>query len=131
MENRKFIRFAEFGLITIFLLGIIFHVLVLFQVVDFKMVWGGKIKTISEMYTMETVSLLINFIFLIIIILKGQNSKKGYSSKIITGSLWVMFSLFLLNTVGNLFSESMKETIIFTPITLLSSVFCFILVRNK
>jgi hypothetical protein len=41
--------------------------------------------------------------------------------------LWLMFALFLLNTVGNLLSKNRYEKLIFTPITLLSAVFCLIL----
>lgn len=131
MKNRKLTRIAELGMIVVFSFSIFFHVLVLLEMIDFKMVWGGKMKTASDMYKMETVSLFVNFIFLIILLMKIQIFKKGFSPKVITVSLWIMFSLFLLNTLGNLLSESSLETIIFTPITILLSVFCLILLRNK
>ena len=44
--------------------------------------------------------------------------------------LWFMSTIFILNTFGNLLAKSSIETMIFTPITLLLSVFCLYLALN-
>jgi hypothetical protein len=36
--------------------------------------------------------------------------------------MWAVCALFALNTIGNLFALDLRETLIFTPITLISAV---------
>ena len=124
-------KIAKNGLILIFSLSIVFHLLVLLQIIPHTIVWGGRITNLSQMYVFETVSIFINLIFLFIILLKLKILRIQFPEKILPVALWVMFTLFLLNTVGNLFSTSGLERIIFTPITLLSSIFIFALVSSK
>ncbi len=124
-------KIAKNGLILIFSLSIVFHLLVLLQIIPHTIVWGGRITNLSQMYFFETVSIFINLIFLFIILIKLKILRIQFPEKILPVALWVMFTLFLLNTVGNLFSTSGLERIIFTPITLLSSIFVFTLVSSK
>jgi hypothetical protein len=44
--------------------------------------------------------------------------------------VWLMSCLFILNTLGNLIAKSSIETIVFTPITIMLSVFSFYLAIN-
>ncbi len=104
---------ASIGMILIFILTIIFHFLVLMKVIDYTIVWGGGMKTIEEMYLMESISLFINIVFLIVILIKTELLKYRIPAKIISIAIWIMFFLFLLNTLGNLISKSTLETMIF------------------
>lgn len=124
-------KIAERGLILIFGLTIVFHLLVLSGIIPFTIIWGGRITNESEMYVFEAVSLLLNLLFLFIILIKAKVLLPRFPGKIIHVSLWVMAILFLFNTVGNLLSTSHTEKIIFTPITILLSIFCFILIFQK
>lgn len=124
-------KIAERGLILIFGLTIVFHVLVLTGIIPYTIIWGGRIASESEMYVFEAVSLLLNLLFLFIILIKAKILLPRFPEKIIQIALWVMAILFVLNTVGNLLSTSHIEKIIFTPITILLSVFCFILIFQK
>jgi hypothetical protein len=46
-------------------------------------------------------------------------------------ALWAMAALFLLNTLGNLLSTNEFEKLVFTPLTLLLSLFSFRLALSK
>lgn len=50
----------------------IFHVLVLFQIIPYTIVWGGKIKSISEMYILEGVALIIMLFIGLILSIKSR-----------------------------------------------------------
>ncbi len=45
--------------------------------------------------------------------------------------LWAMFVLFFINTIGNLFSINELEKLIFTPVTLVLSLFSLRLAITK
>lgn len=118
-------------LLVLFTLIVIFHFLVIFGIVPFQNVWGGRLKTHEEMLKFETASVVINLIFILVIMVKSGFWKLKTSPKIITIILWTMTFLFALNTIGNLFAVNNLEKYIATPITFLLSILCFILAREK
>lgn len=124
-------RIAKIGLISIFSLTLIFHLLVLIGFIPYSMVWGGRVNSQSQMIVFETVSIVVNAFFLLVVLLKSGFFKVQLPEKMANGILWVMVVVFLLNTVGNLLSANSLEKTIFTPITLLLAVFSLILVLNK
>lgn len=119
------------GLIFLFSGSLIFHLLVLIGVINFNIIWGGRINSLSEMYLFEAISFLTNTLFLFIVLLKAAYLKINISTKIVNIGVWSMAGLFTLNTVGNLFSKNEMEKAIFTPLTLISAFFCVILAMNK
>jgi hypothetical protein len=44
---------------------------------------------------------------------------------------WVITAFMVLNTLGNLASQSTAEKIVFTPLTILLAIFCFIVSISK
>ncbi len=121
---------AQAGLIVIYSLIFIFHVLVLFKVIPYNIVWGGRLKTDTDMYKFEAVSLLVNALFLIIVLIEANYIKLGLDETILTTAFWVMAVLFFLNTVGNLLSKNKWEKIIFTPLTLLLTILSVVVALN-
>lgn len=122
-------KIAHIGLIIIFSLVIVFHLLVLMRVIPFSIIGGGRVKAPSEMYPIETTALALNAVFLGIVLL--QNIPLGFMNYVLKIVLWLMAFLFLLNTVGNLLSTSTLEKLIFTPVTILLCWFCSVLAFNK
>lgn len=111
---------------------IVFHLLVLFRVIPYTIVWAGKINTVEQMRVFEMVSLAINLLLIITILIKGKYLKINIHPKIIQVILWIFFILFVLNTIGNLFSKSTFELVVFTPLTLLLALlFYFVLFPSK
>lgn len=114
-----------------FLFVFVFHVLVFFRVIPFSIVWGGKIKTIENMQKMEAISLSVNALILVFVLSELGVIRKKCPSNLAKFIYLVLLNLFIFNTIGNLFSESNLEKIIFTPITLALSVMSFILLFRK
>ncbi len=115
---------ASRGLMVLFSLIIVFHLLVLLQVIPFQMVWGGRLNNVGEMYAFEAVSIALNVLMLAVVLVRAGVISLGVNQHAMQILLWMMAALFILNTVGNLFSTNAMEKMIFTPITLVLSIFC-------
>ncbi len=115
------------GLLSIVVL---FHVLILIQIIPYTIVWAGKLNTVEEMYVFETVSILINLVLILLLLLKGNYLKNTIPSKILNGILWFFIIVFTLNTVGNLMAKTLFEKLTFTPLTLISAILLYLIVRT-
>ena len=127
-------RFAVNSLLTLLSLVMIFHLLILTQVIPYNIVWGGNLQNTEQMIVFEIVSLLINTLIIITIAIKGKYLKFNLSQRLTDLLIWLFVILFSINTLGNLFAKASIETIAFTPMTFLSALFCFRIVledRNK
>lgn len=124
-------KIASVLLIVLFSLTIVFHFLILIKVIPYAIAWGGRLTNDTEMFIFESISISINFVFLLVATTKYKQIKQVKSSTFISVMLWIMFVVFAINTIGNLFSLNNYERIIFTPLTLISSVACLILARHK
>jgi hypothetical protein len=118
---------AEIGLLVILSASIVFHLLVLVKIVPYKIVWGSRLKTDADMYKFEAVSVILNLFFLVIIFLKMKIISFDFPENVLNYIIWGMAVLFFLNTVGNLLSKSSLEKKIFTPITILLTIFSLML----
>lgn len=98
----------------------IFHVLVLTQIVPSDIVWGGQAAgSQTNMRTLETISLIVTFLFAIVVAAKIDYIKVSKYKKIINILLWIIFAYSLLNTVGNLASGVSVENLIMAPVTII------------
>jgi hypothetical protein len=131
VRNFDTTRIATIVLMIILSLVVIFHLLVLLQVVPFEVVWGGRLQDPAQMLLFETISIAVNLIMLGVVAIKAGILKVKVKQTIIKIALWTMCGVFLLNTVGNLFSNNEMEKLIFTPITLLLSLFTLRLAVSK
>ena len=124
-------RVATLGLLTLFSLVIVFHILVLVQVIPYKIVWGGRLENDTQMIQFEGISIALNLIMLAVVAIYSGYLKWEINRRWIQLGMWIMVALFLLNTVGNLFAINDWERWIFTPITFLLAVFSFRLAIDK
>lgn len=127
----KFIplRVASNGMIILFSMIIIFHGLAIFGIVPYQILWGGRLKNHHEMLVFETVSIVINGLMLVVVMIHKGVINKVISDKAVKIALWVMFLLFVINTIGNINAVSSWERYIFTPITLILALFCLRLAK--
>jgi len=116
--------FSIKAMIVLLLVALSYHVIIIAELIPFEAVWGGRLKNSEEMRQFEFISIAINLFILLVILIKGAYIKIYVPKLIINSLLWLFAILFTLNTVGNLFSVSIWETIIFTPITILSAILC-------
>jgi len=118
---------AQFGLISILSVLLIFHLLVLSKMIPYTFIWGGRLKSDKEMYRFELSSILINSFFLFIILVQANILAIFLPKMILTAIFWVMTALFAFNTLGNIASKSKLEQRIFAPITIILTVLSLIL----
>ena len=102
-------------------LATIFHLLILVSVIPFEITWGGRLKTVEEMYVFETISILINSFFIFILLQKGEYIIYSLGKKTVNIVLWIFFSIFVLNTIGNVFAKTNFENF-FAILTLINSI---------
>ncbi len=107
----------------------VFHVLILIRLIPFEITWGGNLKTVEEMYVFETLSILINLFFVFILLQKGEYMRYVMGRKTVNFILWIFFTLFVLNTIGNLFAETNFEKF-FTLLTLTSAILIWLIQRT-
>jgi hypothetical protein len=131
MRNVITERTATYCILSVLSLIIIFHVFVVIGVIPFQIVWGGRLTDHSQMVRFEAVSIAINLIMLSIVVIHAGMIQIRIKPQIIRVALWCMCSLFLLNTVGNIFSTNTLETIVFTPLTAILSLCSFRLAIRK
>ncbi len=131
MKNIVTEKFAINALLLIFSLIILFHGLVLISVIPFEMVWGGRLQSQQQMIPFEIVSIVLNSVMLAVVAIYAGLLKVNINRMVIRVALWCMAALFLLNTIGNSLSTNDLEKLIFTPLTLLLTLFSWRLAVQK
>jgi len=119
------IRFAGILMLVMLSCVVMFHLLVLSGIIHYSVVWGGRLKSAPQMYLFEAVSLTINLAVLATVSIKMGYIKPFIPQRAVTFLLWALAILFALNTIGNIFAKTILEQILFTPLTLISSVLCY------
>jgi hypothetical protein len=121
------VNFAQYGLLIVLSLFLVLHICVLLKFIPYNIVWGGRLKTDTEMYRFEVISILMNLFFLFIILVQSSFLVIDFPKVIMNVILWVMTILFLFNTFGNITSKNKIEQKLFTPITIILTIFSLIL----
>ena len=124
-------RIAAHGIVLVLSLMVLFHVLVMAQVVPYGVVWGGRLENYSQMLLFEAISIAVNLLMLGAVAISAGMVKVKINRGLLKAALWTMFGVFLLNTIGNLLSNNETEKLIFTPLTLLLSLFSLRLAISK
>ncbi len=130
------IKIAYFLSMFLFILFLLFHIFIIVGIVYFNLnltnyLWGGQIKTNPELIQFEMISILVQSLCTIIVYFRIRIEKFSKYKKILNLFIWILFLIFLLNTIGNLYANSFYEKIIFTPITLLLSLLMFRIAIEK
>ena len=120
------------GIILLITFGLllIFQGLILLNIFPHNIVWGGQLN--EENYkVMSLFSIIIICLFMAIIAIKMKFIKSNILDRLGTIGAWIIFIYLILNTVGNIASASSVESIIFTPITIIMSIFALVLALSK
>jgi hypothetical protein len=91
----------------------------------YDFVWGGRLKSEADLIIFESISIVVQLLFITIVAVKAGYVFKGKFKKTVNVGTWVMFGLMVLNTIGNLASVSGLETMVMTPITCLLALLVF------
>ena len=101
----------------------LFHLTILIKIIPYEITWGGKLKNDAEMYLFESISILINLFLGYVLLIKGAYVSKLIPTKVVNIILWIFLFIFGLNTLGNIFAETIFEK----SLSLLTLVFTFLL----
>lgn len=114
-------RAAAIILLMLITGAILFQLVVLVGFIPTEMVWGGRLQSEEE----RTVGALVSIGVLVLVSLAVLNRMGliGRSSSAFgKWGMWLVFAFFALNTIGNLVALDLRETVIFTPITLFGAL---------
>jgi hypothetical protein len=116
------LRLASVILLAIFSAVSVYHLLILTGIIPAIAVWGGKLSDMGQIVVAEIFSLIVNFLFMLLVAGRGRFILKSVRPSFFRTSMWAIFAIMALNTLGNLFAESSVETWAFTPLTLISAL---------
>ncbi len=113
LQNKELLNFNKSVYIKILIgitaIALLFHLLILVKIIPYNITWGGKLKTDEEMVAFESISIAISSFFIYVLLQKGNFVKAFFTERILSILLWIFFSLFCLNTIGNLVAETTFE----------------------
>ncbi|MGX6444868.1 hypothetical protein ACWM35_16780 [Neobacillus sp. K501] len=125
MKKLVSIRLASNIIITINTIAILMHVLILLKILPYDFVWGGRLKNESDLVIFESISIVVQALFMLIIAIKTGYIFKGKFKRIVNAGIWLLFGIMVLNTIGNIISNSGLETMVMTPITIVLALLLF------
>ena len=109
----------------------LFHLAIITKIIPYEVTWGGKLNNDAEMYVFEIISILINLFLGFVLLIKGNYLLNLIPTKVVNIILWIFLFVFGLNTLGNIFAETLFEK----SLSLLTLIFTFliwtILKKNK
>jgi hypothetical protein len=117
-------------LLSVILLLFIGHLAILLQILPYNIVWGGKLKSVAEMYFFEIVSALITLVFGFVVAIKANVINIKLPKNILQSVLWFFFFFFILNTIGNLLSKTYTEKL-FSIVTMVFVLLLWKLLKSK
>ena len=123
--KRISIRIAASLMLLMLSCVVVFHLFVLSGAIPYSVVWGGRLENASQMYLFEAVSITVNLAVIAIVGMKAGYIKPFIPKRVVTFLLWILVILFALNTLGNIFSKNALEVVLFTPLTLISTILCY------
>lgn len=116
-----FVSVQAASIIALSIMGtvVVFHTLIIADVLPRTIVWGGQLSDPAQIVRMEVVSILIIIVAAAVFVLRWRSIASGEPSLIWTIAIWVLVVLFGLNTIGNLFAKTKFERAVMTPLTLI------------
>ncbi|MEM1504616.1 hypothetical protein RG959_14485 [Domibacillus sp. 8LH] len=107
------------------------HILIVLNILPYDFVWGGSLKSQEDLIIFETISLLVQTVFILIVAVKLGYFLKGRFKKTVNVGLWTMFGIMVLNSAGNAASNSDLEKLLMTPLTVLLALLVLRLAIEK
>ena len=101
----------------------LFHLAILAKIIPYEVSWGGKLNNDAEMYLFESISILINLFLGFVLLVKGEYVSKLIPTMGVNIILWVFLFIFGLNTIGNIFAETLFEN----SLSLLTLIYTYLI----
>ncbi len=112
---------------ALFAVASLMQVLIALGVIPITMAWGGRQSQLTDSLQIASlVSASLLLVFAYIIRRRASLAGNPPPSTIIKVLAWLITAFMVLNTLGNLTSLSLNEKLLFTPMTLVLAVACFV-----
>ena len=126
------VRFAANVATVLFAVVVILQLLLAASILPITMAWGGTQSILTptlRLASLAAAGILLFFAYVI----RRRAGLIGDTNISITIKIlsWIITAFLLLNTVGNLASQSVGEKILFAPITFVLAVACFVVSSLK
>ena len=117
---------------VLFAIVIILQLLLAAGILPVTMAWGGTQTELTPALRLASVAAaFILALFAYVIRRRAGLIGDAPPSRAIKIMSWVITAFMVLNTLGNLTSQSTAEKTVFTPITLLLAISCFVVSISK
>ena len=128
-------QFAARASLVIYAIFILFHLVIILGILFFNFVpidyiWGGKLQSEEQLLYFEIFSLLVQSVCLFLTLIKAGYLEVPKLQAVAHAGMWVLFVLFLLNTLGNILAETYFEKS-FAIITAILAIFALRLALEK
>jgi hypothetical protein len=100
------------------------------KIIPYDIAWGGWLGSDSEMLVFEGISIGMNLFIGLVLLMKGKYISFRFRERTLNAILWVLLSLFLLNTVGNIFARTPFEKV-FAIVTLFFAFLIWKILKAK
>ena len=107
-----------------------FHLSILLKIVPYEITWGGRLKSDTEMYVFESISIAVNLFLGFVLMMKGGYIRQILPLKMVNVILWIFLAIFVLNTLGNIVAETYFEKF-FALITFSFSILIWIILKKS
>lgn len=121
------LKFKWAGNILILLssLLIVFHIINLLGLIPDNIVWTGRVTSERTKLIMGAVSIILNLIILLSAAIRLNYIGNEKQQELVRKILPFLFYWLVGNTIANLFSKSMTEVLVFTPILVILTISCY------
>ena len=102
---------------------LLLHSAILVKIIPYEVTWGGRLESDTEMYVFEVVSVLTNLFLAFLLLIKEKHLSSFIPMKVVNILLWAFLILFGINTLGNIFAESLFEK----SLSLLTLIFTYLI----
>ena len=108
----------------------LFHLAIITKIIPYEVTWGGNINNDAEMYVFESISILFNLFLGFILLIKGNYVLSFLTTRVVDVILWIFLLIFGLNTIGNIFAESLFEKSL-SLLTLIFTYLIWVILKKK
>jgi len=102
------------------IIGILF-----FDFAPIEFLWGGRMETAEQLLSFELSSLISSLVVLFLLLVRSGRLHLAKLMQVSHIAMWVLFVLFILNTLGNLLANSLFEK----GFAIVSAILAFCLLR--
>ena len=124
-------KIALIMIIVVSACAILLQFSVIFGIVDFKNVWGGRLPNRYAAVIAELIAIIINFFLAYLAICKARRNYAKISDRTLSIILKVASVVMVFNTFGNAISKSNFEKLFFTPLTLILAICYWVLATSE